>query len=267
MESLKNKMPGSITFLSDKCPVHEVELMNVRGKVSCYKCYLEWDDAHLMNEERDKYYRAKYMQKYNMLKRDSLLPDETLKKATFETYIPECNEERINKQTAIECAERFKQGEIFNVVLQGTQGTGKSHLAHSILTELNETTNYKTSSLFISVEDMLRKMKGSFNNKNSKYTEEYLVDLLAEPDFLVIDDIGSETGAIGTEKSASDFVQRILYAITTYRQGRVTIMTTNLSSDQLFQMYDPKLVSRLLKKPKFIIFKEATDKRIADIPF
>lgn len=267
MESLKMSMPSSITFLSDKCRIHDTEMMEFRGSVLCHKCGLEWEDAHLMNKVRDDYYRAKDREKYNMLERHSLLPDPTLKQATFESYIPECAEERANKDLAIECVRRIRDGEVFNVVLQGTQGTGKSHLAHGIVAELNETTNYKTSSLFISIEDMLRKIKGSFSNKDSKYTEDYLVDLLSKPDHLVLDDLGAETGAIESDKTATDFVQRVLYAITTYRQGRVTILTTNLSGPSLFKMYDKKLVSRLLNRPKYIVFKDSTDKRMANIPF
>ena len=61
----------------------------------------------------------------------------------------------------------------------------------------------------------MRKIKDSFSNRQSKYTERYFVDLLSSVDFLALDDVGAETGAIDTDiKTASDFVQRILYAIT-----------------------------------------------------
>lgn len=113
----------------------------------------------------------------------------------------------------------------------------------------------------------MRKIKDSFSNRQSKYTERYFVDLLSSVDFLVLDDVGAETGAIDTDKTASDFVQRILYAITTTRQDKATILTTNLSSEVLFKMYDKKLVSRLLKNPKYVLFKETKDKRLASIPF
>ena len=260
-------MPRGITFLSDKCQIHDVEMMEVHGQAICYKCGLEWEEAHLMNKVRDDYYRAKDREKYNMLERHSLLPDPSLKQATFETFVPQCSEEVANKELALDCVRRIRGGDAFNVIFQGIQGTGKSHLAYSMLKELNETTDFKTSSLFVSIEDMLRKIKGSFSDKNSKYTEDYLGNLLSKPDHLVLDDLGAETGAIDSDKSATDFVQRILYAITTYRQGKVTILTTNLSGKSLFKVYDQKLVSRLLNRPKYIVFKEAEDKRISNIPF
>ncbi|MDF2606968.1 MAG: Pony 38 [Bacillales bacterium] len=91
--------------------------------------------------------------------------------------------------------------------------------------------------------------------------------MLSDCDFLVLDDLGAETGAIDTGKAATDFVQRVFYAIMNARQGKVTIITTNLSSEKLFSIYDKKLVSRLLRNPQFIIFKETLDKRISILPF
>ena len=114
---------------------------------------------------------------------------------------------------------------------------------------------------------MLRTIKDSFSNRESRYTERYFVDLLSKVDFLALDDIGAETGAIDTDKTATDFVQRVLYAITSTRQDKATIVTTNLNSEVLFKMYDKKLVSRLLRNPKYVLFKETKDKRLSNIPF
>ncbi|WP_209121541.1 ATP-binding protein [Alkalihalobacillus sp. BA299] len=233
----------------------------------CPRCFLEQQDQQLQEQIEGQYKKSQKMKKYNTLYHSSLVSDSTILKATMESYKPTCEEERRNKQIILECIQRYKQGEIFNVILQGLQGTGKSHLAYSILKELNETAEYKISSLFISVEDMLRKIRASFQDKESKYTENYFVDLMSGVDFLVLDDLGAETGAIKTDKKATDFVQRVLYAIGTTRQDKPTILTTNLTGKALFSMYDRKLVSRLLKNPKYIIFKESKDKRISSSPF
>jgi DNA replication protein DnaC len=123
------------------------------------------------------------------------------------------------------------------------------------------------SCLFVSIDAMLRKIKNSFNDKESRFTEEYFNKLLSNVDFLVLDDLGAETGAIDTSKTATDFVQRVLYGITNTRQDKATILTTNLDSKTLFSMYDKKLVSRLFRKPKYVIFKESKDKRTSNIPF
>lgn len=83
----------------------------------------------------------------------------------------------------------------------------------------------------------------------------------------MLDDLSAESGAIDIEKAATDFVHKFLYALSSSRQHKVTIYTTNLSSTTLTKLYDEKLLSRCFKKPKFIVFKETKDYRIGDVPF
>lgn len=245
--------------------VKPIQRMVINGNVFCPRCEVEKETERIKKAEQDKFDEMLKQRTYNVFHRESILSDNTLLTATFDNFLTECEEEVKNKQTALQAVIRLKEGQVFNTVFQGKQGTGKSHLAYSILRELNE--GHKGSCLFVSVDTMLRLIKDSFNNKESKYTESYFVDLLSSVDFLSLDDIGAETGAIGTDKKATDFVQRVLYAVTTTRQDKPTIITTNLSSKTLFNMYDSKLVSRLFKKPKFILFNESKDKRMANLPF
>lgn len=266
-----------MTFHSDYCLEHTyikngqevvlpIQKMIIEGQVVCPRCELEKEQQALTKEVQAQYDDIQKNKKYNTLLHKSIISDNTILDATFENYETTIQEEIDNKNTCLEIMERLKDGQVFNTFLQGIQGTGKSHLAYSILRGINDAKLDK-SCLFVSVEGMMRLIKDSFSNKESKYTEQYFVDLLSEVNFLVLDDIGAETGAIDTNKAATDFVQRILYAITTTRQDKATIVTTNLSSKTLFQMYDKKLVSRLLKNPKYVIFEKTKDKRIANIPF
>jgi DNA replication protein DnaC len=254
-------------YHSKQCDQHikPVQMMVVAGKVVCPRCELDKENQRLEAETQQYFNNLLENDKYNTLCRKSLVDDRTLCEARIDNYNVVDAEERENKRIVEDCIERYKQGQIFNVILQGNQGAGKSHLGYSMLYELNETKNH--SCLFVSVEAMLRRIKGSFNNKESKYTEEYFVDLLSKVDFLVLDDLGAETGAIDTNKTATDFVQRVLYAVTTVRQHKATIVTTNLGSKTLYTMYDKKLISRLFRNPKFIVFKDTKDKRTSQIPF
>ena len=95
----------------------------------------------------------------------------------------------------------------------------------------------------------------------------YFVDLLSKVDYLVLDDLGAETGAVGTKKKASDFIQRVLYAIANGRQSKSTIVTSNLSIPALQDMYDTKLISRLLRDTYQIHFTNTSDKRVRKIEF
>ncbi|WP_096199492.1 ATP-binding protein [Bacillus sp. FJAT-45350] len=263
MQSIKDSIHKNMAFSSDVCEKHNINLMDFSGEVVCPRCFLEKENEKVQQREEEKYLKRNYL----LLNSKSLVSDKTILNATLDNFKPTCAEEKNNKQLVKECINRYKDGQVFNVVLQGLQGTGKSHLAYAMLKELNENSNFKASCLFMSVEEMIRKIKGTFKDDKSIYTENYFIDLISQVDYLVLDDLGAETGAIGTDKSATDFVQRVLYAITTTRQDKSTIITTNLASATIFGMYDRKLVSRLFKKPKYIVFRESKDKRIADIPF
>ena len=264
--TMPKQLLNNITYHSDTCDKHvkPTKMMIMDGIPVCPKCELEKEQEKFSESVQQEIRQAMLNKKYNTLDKHSILQDNTLLDATLDNYIAKEQEEVTNKNMVIEAIDRMKNGQIFNVVLQGNQGSGKSHLAYAALKELND---QDTSCLFANVESMLRLIKDSFNNKESKYSENYFVDLMSKVDYLVLDDIGAETGAIGTDKTATDFVQRILYAITTTRQDKSTFITTNLSSQTLFNMYDKKLVSRLFKNPKFIIFKETQDKRMSNIPF
>lgn len=256
-----------LTFHSDYCDRHNkpVQMMIINGSVICPRCKLDEDNARLQSELQEHFDSVAKREQYNTLENKSLLDDETLADARMDNFAAAEVEEKTNKQIMFECIRRYKAGEKFNTILQGKPGSGKSHLSYAALWELNETKDH--SCLFISVESMLRKIKDSFNNKQSKYTESYFVELLSNVDFLVLDDLGAETGAVDTDKQATDFVQRILYAVANVRQNKATIITTNLSGKALTTMYDSKLVSRLLRNPKYIIFKDTKDKRTSNIPF
>lgn len=242
-----------------------IQRMVINGQVVCPRCEAEKGTQELQAQMQEQYELAKQNEAYNTLFTKSILDDNTLLQARFSNYRVMEPEETANKDKALDCFQRYRAGEVFNLILQGKQGTGKSHLAYALLWELNMDKQH--SCLFVSIDSMLRKIKASFRDKESKYTEEYFNGLLSEVDYLVLDDLGAETGAIDTEKAATDFVQRVLYGIANVRQDKATIITTNLDSKTLFSMYDKKLVSRLLRSPEFVIFKDTKDKRVNKLPF
>lgn len=278
---MPQRLQKNITFLSEECLKHTyrkngqdvvnpVSKMKINDKVVCPRCEVERENELIQKAEQEKYElhleELKNRNKSpNIFYKKSILTDMTITKAAFDNYIPDCREESVNKESMFEVLRRFTDGEVFNVILQGNPGAGKSHLAYALMKSINDTG--KHSCLYISIDEMLSRIRESFNNRDSIYTQPYLVDLMSNVDFLVLDDLGAETGAIDTDKTATDFTHKVLYSVTSKRQDKSTVLTTNLSSQQLFRLYDKKLVSRLMKNPKYIVFRESKDKRMANIPF
>lgn len=240
-----------------------MQYMIVDGQEVCPRCQTEKWNKELERETSIEMIRIKKQETQRIFETKSLLQDKTLLNASFETYQTSASEERVNKQQALRYAEEYKQGQQFNLWFYGKPGVGKSHLAMSMLKELN---SLDTSCLFIDIDEMLRKIRASFKTDNG-YSEDYFIDLLTKVDFLVLDDLGAETGNIDSDKIASDYTSKVLRAVVNGRQDKSTIITTNLASDKLLKMYDPKLISRMMKNVKVIKFEHTKDKRIHNIGF
>lgn len=269
-------LPMELT--SDFCLKHEVQsngevfikkiqLVKYEGETFCPVCEREQSDLALQKEIQNRVSRAHSLKKYGVFEKRSILTDVNLLGASFTNYETTEPEEVLNKNRAVTAFKEYRDGNSFNTWLTGSPGVGKSHLAMSILRNLNESGEQNRSCLFVSVDEMLLRIRNSFNDRESKYTENYFVNLLTDVDFLVLDDLGAETGGTGTTKKATDFTLRVLYAIANGRQNKSTLVTTNLGRQDLIGMYDPKLISRLMKNTYLIKFEETTDKRIRNIDF
>ena len=206
---------------------------------------------------------------YAMLKRDSILSDESVKNATFETFkIDESNREEAQKereayQFALNLAERYISGEVFTTFFVGDVGTGKSHLAMSILDYVNKkswVTNNPKKVMFVSISELMDKIKDSFNDKTSHYTEERMLDLMKSADLLVIDDLGRESN-LTSEKAASDWTQKFIFKL--FEKPSAKIITTNLDKQGLKNIYNAGNASRILRNSNGnrFIFTGISDKR------
>lgn len=140
--------------------------------------------------------------------------------------------------------------QIFNTMLTGLPGRGKTYLAVSILNYIHEIADPRLSCMFVSVAKMssweLRTVKSDDQTEQDKVNN--LEKRCAMVDVLLLDDLGSETmfDTSKGDKVASDFTQKWLFRIAEARIGKSTIITTNLSGNELTRIYDGKIVSRLM---------------------
>lgn len=276
-ESLLKKMDFHSSFCEEHVyrkngedKIIPVQRLVINGHVICPRCTKEQNDAAMSKYYGQRLDDAERRDRYNTLEKKSIVSDISILAATLQNYVIECEEHGENLKRVKELAERLKDGSDFNIILQGKQGAGKSHLAYGLLQELNEYFNKQEqnkSCLFMSVDDMFRSIKESFNDRESKLTEHYFVRLCSQVDFLVLDDLGAESGAVERDKPASDYVQTTLNGIMNARQDKVTITTTNITGETMFKLYGKRLVSRVLKKREVIKFVKAPDKRMEQLEF
>lgn len=113
--------------------------------------------------------------------------------------------------------------------IEGTNGTGKTHLAVAIALQLIDEgvpVICKTGS------DLLTDIKRAFDNPELQ--EHQILDAYRRVDLLIIDDFGKE--------QCSDWSMSMLYTILNdrYEEMRPTIITTNYNTEELLKAMTPK---------------------------
>lgn len=206
-----------------------------------------------------------------MLKSRSVLVDETIKRATFDNFKISDTATKTIKEKAVGIVDEILNGSIDNYLFVGDVGRGKSHIAMAIANKVNIDSyrNGKAKAcVFISIHEMISRIHYGYGMSDEeyrryRYKDAYFKDLADKADVLVLDDLGSELGQINSKIEASNSVSKILNSILEARQGKVTIITTNLSESKIKAAYGDRVDSRLKDglKDNAMIFTGTTDKR------
>lgn len=265
---------------TDQCERHpDQQMIETPGGIVCLSCQREKRDREDLEFGRRSLLSDRSRETVGVLESKSIIVDDTVSAASIENYRVEHPEhERILAEIK-SIANDFVKGYRGNVWLVGDPGAGKSHAAMSILKAVNTFGKTKLqkafdndepihdkgfSCLFITIDEMFREIKNSFNDRESMFTEHYFVDLCSSVDLLVIDDLGAESGSMSRANEASNFTQTVLYGITNARQNKATIITTNLTTNQRAKKYDQKMLSRLRRGNREVVFVEMPDMRVKD---
>lgn len=240
--------------LEETCPIHDIPLIQLDRVVKiagedkprkpspfCSECVKEQKDKQ-EREEIEKHLNASIYQKtYDVLMRDSTIPED-LKAASFDNFIVETPEEKQMLDFVKNQTQKYLDGMNGNTLLTGTTGVGKTHLVVSLAKELNEAYRAKgepKSVLFINLTEILREIRESF-----KFTskEGYYSRMLKEADYLILDDLGVKLGN-SSSQSKSAWEEEFIFDVLSHRNN--TIITTNLSNNEIANLYSERVASRV----------------------
>ncbi len=207
----------------------------VLPRCDCEQAKVYWED--LGKEEAAKKAAEKEEVRRQALREkvERLLGKSGLKKRfqqrTFQNFICNTPGRMKNFQIAKQYAENFAahRAKGDGLYIEGTNGTGKTHLAAAIALQLigeGIPVICKTSS------DLLLDIKKSFDMKN--VYEHEVLDVYKKVDLLIIDDLGKE--------QCTDWGISALYSILNdrYEDMKPTIITTNYNAKNIIKALTPK---------------------------
>ena len=142
-------------------------------------------------------------------------------------------------------ADRFPDIKIHNIVLQGNTGTGKTYLASSICNRLTSRNFTIQSYTAFGFNNLMLKYHTSFDE-----TRGSIIESVLDCDVLYIDDLGSEN-------ILKNVTIEYLFLVLNERliKNKSTIITTNLTPDQILNRYGERVFSRLMNKSNSVLVK------------
>ncbi|WP_296271747.1 ATP-binding protein [Pseudomonas sp. UBA6323] len=158
---------------------------------------------------------------------------------TFDTFVAEGDTQKADALAQCrEYAEQFEQHARTGrgLLLLGNVGNGKTHLACAIVQHVIRA--FEAYAVVTSAAEICRVMRGSFS-KAAAYSDRDVLDQLAAPDLLVIDEVGVQSTSEFAPGVLSDVIDR------RYQQLRPTILVSNRRAMELVQFIGDRAVDRM----------------------
>ncbi len=259
-ETERKEVEDKLKLKINKCEKEIEKLLATKGytkkdfqlKYTCMKCL----DTGYIGSSKCSCFKQEILNRaykqYNMNK----LEDENFDTFSFDYYSNDVNEKyrspkspKENMQNIKNIAEEFARNidskENMNLLFVGNTGLGKTFLSNSIAYEILKTGHtaiYQTSSLLM---EFIIKYKLTYN-KTKEDEENY--NRLLESDLLIIDDLGTEM------VNAMKFSELFNIINTRLLNNKKMVISTNLGLEKLYELYDERIVSRLIGEFKICRF-------------
>lgn len=236
MEKLDFKI--NVTISDKLCPKHHVPLVSY-GKIKpfCPKCQEEKTNQEKANMVK----KFKVDQVHDYLANNSLLDRDESFGYTFDGFKTNHDAMLIKYKRAAEAlAKDYAENpdKKFNSLFFGKSGTGKTHLAMSILNYVNSHSNQKC--LFLSIPKLVTENRDwQADHTSSVWSTSWTAEKVSDADLVVVDDLGAESAS----GDATSFVQSVIFGI--YEANQRVITTTNLNASTIRSTYDNRILSRI----------------------
>lgn len=198
----------------------------------CPKC-ADAREAKRAEEEAERERKLAHERRCNKLSRAGLSV-RTIN-STFENYVAESEQQKYNLarvQSFVDAVEADRA--VGNLMMVGSVGTGKTHLAAAIVHEVSKSHRVR----IIRCIDMIRDIKATWSSR-SEESEREVIDGFCNLDVLIIDEVGIQFG--------SDTEKMLMFDVLNGRYDNCvpTVLISNLDHENLKDYLGAQVVDRL----------------------
>lgn len=184
-------------------------------RCDCEKAKAYWADQDA--EKKAKEEKAKKILKERHRRESAGLPMGRI--PSFRAYVTDTD----GRREALKKVQEWAKNPVRNIVLEGSNHTGKTHLITAATNELSRRGIYVRMALISTIYSTIKEAY-------DRGAPEYLYkEIYTKPDILVIDDLGKERVTDWTVSTLFDLIDA------RYRNGKVTAITTNYNRKSLVE--------------------------------
>ncbi len=254
----KDKYLEEIRVLTENLKLEKKKLMKENGFLDgyfkdvyvCDKC----KDTGFIDNKKCSCYKQKLINKvYDMSNIAEIIKTENFSSFSMDYY-----DKEIDEQNGMSPYENMKyimrrcsifiedfDSKFKNMVFYGDSGLGKTFLCRCIAKELLDKGKIV---LYVTAKNLFEMFEKEKFNKDDEQIDNQILQLTKEADLLIIDDLGTEfITSLSTTELFDIINSRILLK-------KSTIISTNLSSDEISRNYSERIVSRLYGEYEMIKF-------------
>lgn len=195
-----------------------VTILDHPVRCDCEKAQAYWAEQDA--EEKAKEEKAAKILKERKRRESAGLPMGQI--PSFRAYVTDTE----GRREALKKVQEWAQNPTKNLVIEGSNHTGKTHLITAATNELSRRGVYVRMAL---INDIYSTIKRAYDYEASEYYYNKFKKIYTEPNILVIDDLGKEMTTKWTVSTLFDVIDE------RYRNNKVTAVTTNYNKKSLVE--------------------------------